>query len=161
MFIKNLCLLIGMKMKRRKMNKKGMLGQIIGAFIILLVGITLFFPIYDSVTKAQAQVSINQDNYNITGNSFPITPSTMLGIIPAFFALSIIVIVIMVVTTTLRSAGFGSSDNNNNDYEEYKDVIKPKRVKKHKQTYMEFVQERLAVERMMRKQDGFFWWLRR
>ena len=154
MFIKNHYLPIGMKMIRRKMNKKGMLGQLIGAFIVILVGITLIPLIYQQVTKAQTQLAINN-----TEGGFGINSESSM----VFFALSIIVIVIMVVTTTLRSAGLlGSSDDGDSDKEdEYKDIIKPKKVKKHKQTYIEFVQERLAVERMMRKQDGFFWWLRK
>lgn len=161
MFIKNHYLPIGMKMIRRKMNKKGMLGQLIGAFIVILVGITLIPLIYQQVTKAQTQLAINNTEGGFGINSE--SSMAVLSLTPVFFALSIIVIVIMVVTTTLRSAGLlGSSDDGDSDKEdEYKDIIKPKKVKKHKQTYIEFVQERLAVERMMRKQDGFFWWLRK
>jgi hypothetical protein len=38
-------------------------------------------------------------------------------------------------------------------------IFETKSTKPEKQTYFQYVQERIAVERKMRKTNGFFWWL--
>lgn len=123
------------------MNKKGMLGNIIGGFIVILIGITLIPVISQKVQDARAQT-------NVTGGA-----STALGMIPLFFGAVVVFAGIMIAIQGLRSVGlFGGSED-----------LAPVQIKKprpKKQTYFGYVQERLAVEREMRKARGFFWWLK-
>jgi hypothetical protein len=101
-----------------------MIGQLIGSFVAILIAIALF-PVI------QAEIS----SIGVTGMS-----KTLLALIPFMFALGIIAI------------GFASAYNGLNDamdsgvYEEdYNSIQEP-----HKQTYEEYVAERLRVEKMMR-----------
>jgi len=127
------------------MNKKGMLANLIGAFIVILIGVSLIPIIAEQIEKAR------------TSGTEPMSTaaSTVLGFVPLFFALAIVGIALMVAISALRNAGILPSNDIDNEYRD----IKPKR-KSGKQTYLQFVQERLAVEREMRRAHGIFWWLR-
>ena len=120
------------------MNKKGMLAQIISAFIIILIGISLIPMISTKVQEVSANISSSNVNNNIEANA----NKFILDSIPVLFGIGVVMAAIMVAVSALR-----------ND-------TKPKRVKKGKQTYLEYVQERIEIERTMRKSHGFFWWLK-
>lgn len=124
------------------MNKKGMLGNLIGAFIVILIGIALIPVIMEKMKTAQENGAIPSDSMT----------STMLGLVPIIFALAVIGSVVGIVYSSLRSVGFFG--------ESIESETEPKKKRKGKQTYLEFVQERLAVEREMRKADGIFWWIK-
>lgn len=70
-----------------------MLGNIIGAFIIILVGTALMPTVANQVAGAQA-------NANVTGAS-----STLLGLTTLFYALTIATSAIGSAAIGLRSAG--------------------------------------------------------
>jgi xanthine/uracil permease len=70
-----------------------MLGNIIGGFIVILVGVTLAPTVANEVAGAQA-------NTNITGAS-----STILGLTTLFYNLSIASTAIGIAATGLRNSG--------------------------------------------------------
>jgi xanthine/uracil permease len=70
-----------------------MLGNIIGGFIVILVGVTLAPTVADEVAGAQ-------NNGNITGAS-----STILGLTTLFYNLSIASTAIGIAATGLRNSG--------------------------------------------------------
>ena len=68
------------------------LGNLIGGFIVILVGVTLMPTIADNVVAAQ--------NGNVTGAA-----STVLGLTTIFFALGIMAAGVSLAVTGLRNAG--------------------------------------------------------
>lgn len=111
-----------------------MLGNIIGAFIVMIIAVTLIPVISDKITQAQLDPS-----NNLNGAS-----KTILGLVPLFFGLAIATVAIGMTASAL------SFNSYSNDYEEEnKDV--PIKQRPHKQTYLEYVQERLAVEKLMHR----------
>lgn len=69
-----------------------MLGNLLGGFIVILVGVTLIPTVADEVTAAQAG--------NVTG-----TASTILGLTTIFFALGIMSAGVSLAVGGLRNAG--------------------------------------------------------
>jgi hypothetical protein len=107
-----------------------MLGKIIGGMIVLMVGITLI-PTISSLIKDTNMTGANQ---------------VVLGLVPLFFAISILASAIFIVYSAFQDAGLieeGNSLNYDEDYEK----LEPE--EKHKQTYLEYVKERRTVERLM------------
>jgi len=74
-----------------------MLGNIIGGFIVILVGVTLAPTVAPTVAN---EVAGAQDNSNITGAS-----STILGLTTLFYNLSIASTAIGIAATGLRNSG--------------------------------------------------------
>jgi xanthine/uracil permease len=70
-----------------------MLGNLIGGFIVILVGVTL------APTVAN-QVQTSQDNNNITGAS-----STIIGLTTLFYCLAVASVGIGIATVGLRNSG--------------------------------------------------------
>jgi uncharacterized membrane protein YcjF (UPF0283 family) len=129
-------------MKRKKWNKKGMLGQLIGGFVVILIGVSLMPVISQKVQDVRAQT-------NAIG-----IESTALGLIPLIFGVTIILTGIMIAIQSLKSARL---DELSPEWVNDKPIKKPR---PKKQTYFQYVQERIAIEREMRRADGIFWWLR-
>ena len=71
------------------------LGNLIGGFITIVVGVNLIPIIADRVVDAQTE-----NGTNITGAS-----STILGLTTLFFAIGIMAAAISLATTGLRNAG--------------------------------------------------------
>lgn len=69
-----------------------MLGNLLGGFIVILVGVTLIPTVADEVVAAQ--------NGNVTG-----TASTILGLTTIFFALGIMSAGVSLAVSGLRNAG--------------------------------------------------------
>jgi len=69
-----------------------MLGNLLGGFIIIVVGVNLLPTVADQVVAAQAG--------NVTGAS-----STIVGLVPLFFSLGILSAGVALVATGLRNAG--------------------------------------------------------
>lgn len=69
-----------------------MLGNLIGGFIVIIIGVTLIPTVADEVVGAQAG--------NVTGSS-----STILGLTTIFFALGIVSAGIAISAQGLRAAG--------------------------------------------------------
>ena len=70
-----------------------MLGNLIGGFIIIIVGVSLMPTVAN-------QVSLAQDDPNITGAT-----STIVGLVPLFFALGIMSAGVAITAQGLRAAG--------------------------------------------------------
>ena len=68
------------------------LGNLIGGFIVILVGVTLIPTVADQVNAAQTG--------NVTGAA-----STILGLTTLFFAIGIMAAAISLAVTGLRNAG--------------------------------------------------------
>jgi len=68
------------------------LGNLLGGFIVIIVGVNLIPTVADQVTSAQAG--------NVTGAS-----STILGLVPLFFALGIMSAGVAITVGGLRNAG--------------------------------------------------------
>ncbi len=69
-----------------------MLGNMVGGFITILVGVTLVPPVADEVWTAQ-------NNSNITGAS-----NTVLGLTTLFFALAVTSVGIGIATSALKKS---------------------------------------------------------
>lgn len=69
-----------------------MLGNLLGGFIIIVVGVNLLPTVADQVVAAQGG--------NVTGAA-----STIVGLVPLFFSLGILSAGVALVATGLRSAG--------------------------------------------------------
>ena len=75
-----------------------MLGNLIGGFITILIGVNLIGPIADDVWAAR--------NYNATASSNVTgAASTILGLTPLFFALGIMSVGVALAVGGLRNAG--------------------------------------------------------
>jgi len=81
------------------MNKKGMLSRLIGAFVAILIGVSMLPVISKQVTEASSSIMVNDSSPTATWGS------TMLKLTPAFFALAILGIGFAMVAGALRSAG--------------------------------------------------------
>lgn len=77
----------------------GMLGNLIGGFIAIFIGVALLGPIAQQVGEVS-----NQMNTNITSPSTEMA-TTMLKMIPVFFAIALLGIVISIVYSALRTSG--------------------------------------------------------
>lgn len=111
-----------------------MIGKLLAAFVVILLGVLLFPMIQEEMNIAQAEG-------NVTGAA-----DTLLGLTSIFFALVLAIIVLNIVVSAFRNAGMLGTDS---DYkEEYKEANKNN--PNHKQTYEEYVEERLRIEEKMR-----------
>jgi len=72
-----------------------MLGNVIGGFIVILVGVTLAPTVANQVADAQ-----NSSKYNITGAS-----NTIIGLTTLFYCLAVASTGIGIATVGLRNAG--------------------------------------------------------
>ena len=75
-----------------------MIANLIGGFIAILVGVSLVGPVSNEVHLA-TQTGSGMDFLNVTW------PSTVLKLVPGFFALGILGIGVAVTYTSLRQAG--------------------------------------------------------
>lgn len=115
------------------MNKKGFLGRVMGGFIAIMIGVSLIPSISQKIKST------------IQSSNTPISEPTqiLLNLLPVFFALTILGIAIAIVYTSFSDVGLIG------DSKEVKSVIK--KPKPHRQTYLEYVKERLEIERLMRR----------
>lgn len=113
-----------------------MLSQIIGSVVIILVAITIYPIIQDQIELAKAEI----DEEDLTP-----TVSMMLDWVPIIFIAVSVLMGLGILFQSLRSAGLIGEGE-----EEFEPEAKPKKSSKpHKQTYLEYVKERLEVERLM------------
>lgn len=111
-----------------------------GAVIMLVIGYYLV-----DLTGTNVDEVIYNSNATSSLASSPMT-RTLLEYIPAFFGIAVTMCAIMVALDALKSAGLlGDVEIQNDDVEEEQ----PKPVKPKKQTYEEFVDEKLRVERKL------------
>jgi len=78
-----------------------MLGNLLGGFIVIIVGVNLIGPVADNVALARyingsAAAGVN----NVTGGA-----NTILGLVPLFFALGVMTAGVALTVGGLRSAG--------------------------------------------------------
>jgi hypothetical protein len=117
-----------------------MLGQIFGAFVVILFAVFLL----PSITQ---QISTIATNISSDDSLSGFASATLLGIVPVLFTMSILCIAIAVAYTAFRSAGIlGDVD----DYIDEEEEPEEKPQKPHKQTYLEYVKERREIERLMK-----------
>jgi len=76
-----------------------MLGNLIGGFIAIVIGVNLIGPIADDVVEARYSATANSST-NLTGAA-----STILGLTPLFFALGIMSAGVALAVGGLRNAG--------------------------------------------------------
>ena len=76
-----------------------MLGNLIGGFITIVIGVNLIGPIADSVVLARTG-STTSGGANVTGSA-----GTILGLTPLFFALGIMAAGVALAVGGLRNAG--------------------------------------------------------
>ena len=103
----------------------------------LAIGAVLFIKINEII-----------NNPEVIGNITDAAPfgATVLKIVPGFFALAILGIAIAVIYSMFRQVGgFGEYSDDETLTEEEFDEPAP-----HKQTYLEYVKERMAVEKEFR-----------
>lgn len=110
-----------------------MLSRLLGAFVVLVVGISLVPMIMDST-----QTAINSSSMN---NSTGFATKEILSMTPYFFAIALVIVAIGVAFTSLKGSGLIGADYDVKDYEE-----EVKKDPDHKQTYLEYVRERRKAE---------------
>ena len=115
-----------------------MLAQIIGVVIVLLIGLSLIPTIQQQIQVAQNKTQIDSSTY----------AGAVLSLVPVFFAIVVILAAIAMVYSALINAGLISGGSERGYDEDYNN-LEPE--EKHKQTYKEYVRERLAIEKMMKK----------
>ena len=102
------------------MNKRGMMAQVIGAFIIVIIGISLIPVISQQIKNAQANITTNEMNNNSTdviANSIDSVNMTILKDLPYVFGGALIIFGVSAVIAALKEM-FYSSDENDNDNED-------------------------------------------
>lgn len=73
----------------------GMLGNLIGGFIVILVGVMLIPAVTQQVSKASQSSGMNVTTWG----------STVLTMVPAFFIIGLIGIIVAIVASQLRNVG--------------------------------------------------------
>lgn len=116
-----------------------MIAQIIGAMIVLGIGIFVLVPMI------QQGIQVFQNKTQIDSSTYA---GTILSIVPVLFALMIIASAVAICYNGLANAGL-ISEGNERGYDENYDKLEPE--EKHKQTYKQYVKERLAIEKMMKR----------
>ena len=116
------------------MNKKGMLGRLIGGFVAILIGLSILPTISKEIEIATN--SVYNESINTTAGALSnVTATSTIGysvlkLVPGFFVLAILGIGIAIAYSALRDAGmFGNRDEDEDyedeDYEEEKPKPKP------------------------------------
>ena len=116
-----------------------MLWPIIGAVVVLFLGLALLPLISQQIQVAKNSTSIEQTSTQ---------GSTILSVATVFFAIAIMAAIIAVTVSAFNNAGLISEGNERGYDEDYNNLESEER---HKQTYKEYVRERLEVEMMMKK----------
>lgn len=117
-----------------------MIGNIIGAFIVLLIGFTLHPTIKSEVTNF-----LTNSSSNLTNSA----SQTVISLIPFLFMSFLVAFSIGLVLMSLRDFGLVGSkymEEYEKDFEE-----KVKENPNHKQTYKEYVQEMLEAQKMIKR----------
>lgn len=109
-----------------------MIAIFMAAVVIMIVGFSLFPVIMEQIEQIQS-ASLGLSPIQIT----------LLNLVPIFFALAIGLSVLGIIFSTIR--GFlGYSE----EYEEENADV-PTAQKPHKQTYLEYVKERIAAQKLI------------
>lgn len=119
-----------------------MLGQIIGAFVIIMIGFALLPMINDQVNQAVASTNTTSPVTDLLQQTNPFSLA-LIKTMPLFFGLTIIAIAILIAFRALRSSGLDEIDGDPQD-ESYEEPEKPKKL-----TYLGYVKERMAAERLL------------
>lgn len=77
-----------------------MLGNLIGGFIVILVGVTLIPTVADEISNARSNEETTASEANVTG-----TAGTLLDLTTIFFALGIMSAGVALAVGGLRNAG--------------------------------------------------------
>ena len=118
-----------------------MIEKLIFGIVTIFVVVIMKISIYPSHNE-QMKIAIIQ---NSTTTSTITSLKLMTDMFPVVFVIVIITTILGVVVSTVK----GFSDYSSDYEEENEDVAEEE--KPHKQTYLEYVKERLAVERLMRR----------
>lgn len=118
-----------------------MIAQVIGIFIGIFIVILVAFSIYPTLVSTIEQSS----NLNATGAT-----ENMIQFVPVMFVAIVVSSVIGMTYHVLSDVGLiGTGVVESEESEESEEPIKKPR-RRRKQTYEEYVRERLEVERMMK-----------
>lgn len=77
-----------------------MIGNLLGGFIVIVVGVNLLPPIADAVWGTQHNSTGGTTGINVTG-----TAATIVNLVPLFFALGIMSAGVAITVGGLRNAG--------------------------------------------------------
>ena len=80
-----------------------MLGNLIGGFIVILVGAVLAPSVADAVTDAQT--TLNGSGTRVPNPNISTSASTILGLTTLFYSLSVAAVGIGIATIGLRNSG--------------------------------------------------------
>ncbi len=97
------------------MNKKGILGNWIGGFVVIII-VIMIYPTLVEQLEIAARSSSNVSNLPISDSV-----STILGLMLLFFVLGISILVFNIVTSGLRGAGLISGSSDEEEEEEDSD----------------------------------------
>lgn len=117
-----------------------MIGQFVSALVAIIVIVLVATSIYPIINEQIQNVTTNPS----LNNSTPLLKTT-LSFFPIIFVVVILFSVLGLIFNTFRSFSDYSEDYD----EKYADVDEEN--KPHKQTYLEYAQERLKVEKLLRR----------
>jgi len=107
------------RIMKKQMNKKGMLAQLVGGFIVLLIGFTLMPMIFEQVEIAQANITMSGNVTSPLGE----TGGMILTLVPVAFVLGLVMVALTIAVSGLRSAGLiGGGEEYGDDEDEYEDL---------------------------------------
>lgn len=109
-----------------------MIAKILGLVIFIAIAITVF-------TTVQSQITGVTTTMNVTNES----TTAILQATPFFFAMAILMVVIAMIASFFKF--------NLPDVTENQDLEENEEKKYKKQTYLEYVKERIEIEKLMRK----------
>lgn len=118
-----------------------MIARLAGALGVIIIGFSLM-PAISTQVNAAMNTSTASSSMN-----------TVAVFIPALFALGILIAGVAITVSALRSAGLLESfDDEDDDIEtEVEEKLEKPKPVPHEQTYLEYVKERLSVERLLRR----------
>jgi hypothetical protein len=113
-----------------------MIGRLIGGMMVVVVGFSFYKPISEQIKILTA---------NVTSSG----ATTILTMTPLFFAMGVLAAGAAIIIGSFRSNGLLGEGEDVNEEEYIVEEIDDQKIPSHKQTYKEYVKERIEVEKMV------------
>jgi len=104
------------------MNKRGMIANLIGGFVAIVIGLALFPVITKEINSMQE--GADSSIYNVTGYTGGFLSSKMIGLIPTLFAIVVVVMGVVIILNGLKTAGLIGGHKVKQEDNKEKELIK-------------------------------------
>jgi len=105
------------------MNKRGMIANLIGGFVAIVIGLALFPVITKEINSMQEQRP-GSSMYNVTGYTGGFLSSEMMGLVPTLFAIVVVVMGVVIILNGLKTAGLIGGHKVKQEDNKEKELIK-------------------------------------